>query len=147
MNLGNLGGDGKFNGIYASGLNDDGQVVGTSDTTGDASFHGFLWHQGHITDLGTLTGDAYSSALSISKDGLVVGVSISASFSPRAALWRNEIAIDMNTLIPKNSALYLESACSINEKGEIIGFAALMSNPAETHAYLAKPVVNSQDGD
>ena len=62
-NLGNLGGDGKFAGIYASGLNDDGQVVGTSDTTGDASFHGFLWQQGHITDLGTLTGDSYSSAL------------------------------------------------------------------------------------
>ena len=66
IDLGNLGGDGKFAGIYASGLNDDGQVVGTSDTTGDASFHGFLWQQGHITDLGTLTGDAYSSAIAIS---------------------------------------------------------------------------------
>ena len=43
-------------GIYATGLNDDGQVVGTSDTTSDASFHGFLWQQGHITDLGTLAG-------------------------------------------------------------------------------------------
>ena len=53
----------------------------------------------------------------------------------------------MNTLVPQDSALYLESACSINEKGEIIGFAALKSNPAESHAYLAKPVVNSQDGD
>jgi probable HAF family extracellular repeat protein len=147
IDLGNLGGDGKFNGIYASGLNDDGQVVGTSDTIGDASFHGFLWHQGHITDLGTLTGDAYSSALSISNHGLVLGVSISASFSPRAVLWRNGTAIDMNTLVPKNSALYLESACSINEKGEIIGFAALKSNPAESHAYLAKPIGDSDDKD
>jgi probable HAF family extracellular repeat protein len=147
IDLGNLHGDGRFAGIYASGLNDDGQVVGTSDTTGDASFHGFLWQEGHITDLGTLTGDSYSSAIAVGNNGLVLGVSISASFSPRAVLWRNGTATDMNTLVPQNSTLYLESACSINDKGEIIGFAALKSNPSESHAYLAKPVANSGDGD
>jgi probable HAF family extracellular repeat protein len=119
--------------------------VGASDTTGDASFHGFLWQQGHITDLGTLTGDAYSIAVAISNQGLVLGASISASFSPRAVLWRNGTATDLNTLVPQNSALYLESACSINDKGEIIGFAFLKGNPSESHAYLAKPVVGSQD--
>jgi probable HAF family extracellular repeat protein len=142
IDLGNLGGDGMFAGIYAAGLNDVGQVVGTSDTAGDASFHGFLWQQGHITDLGTVTGDAYSSAIAIGNNGLVLGVSISASFSPRAALWRNGTAIDLNTLVPQNSALYLESACSINAQGEIVGFAALKSNPNESHAYLARPVPN-----
>jgi probable HAF family extracellular repeat protein len=147
INLGSLGGDGMFAGIYASGLNDDGQVVGTSDTTGDASFNGFLWQQGHITDLLPVTGDVYSSAIAISNHGLVLGVSISASFSPRAVLWRNGTATDLNTLVPADAALYLESACSINEKGEIIGFAALKSNPSESHAYLAKPVVNFRDGD
>jgi probable HAF family extracellular repeat protein len=142
INLGSLGGDGMFGGIYADGLNDNGQVVGTSDTTGDASFHAFLWQQGHITDLGTLPGDSYSSAVTISNDGMVLGVSVSASFSPRAALWRNGTATDMNTLVPKDTALYLQSACSINDKGEIIGFASLKSNPSESHAYLAKPVGN-----
>jgi len=146
INLGNLGGDGKFAGIYANGLNDRGQVVGTSDTTGDASFHGFLWQQGHITDLGTLTGDAYSIAVAIGNNGLVLGASISASFSPRAVLWRNGTATDLNTLVPQDSALYLESACSVNDKGEIIGFATLKSNPSESHAYMAKPVVNSEAG-
>ena len=53
IDLGNLGGDGKAFGIFATGLNDYGQVVGTSDTAGDKSFHAFLWQQGHITDLGT----------------------------------------------------------------------------------------------
>jgi probable HAF family extracellular repeat protein len=147
IDLGNLGGDGRFAGIYATGLNDNGQVVGTSDTTGDASFHAFLWRQGRITDLGTLPGDAYSSATSIGNNGMVLGLSISASFSPRAVLWRDGTATDMNTLVPQDSPLYLESACSINEKGEIIGFAALKSNPSESHAYLAKPVANSGDGD
>ncbi len=147
IDLGNLGGDGRFAGIFATGLNDDGQVVGTSDTKGDASFHAFLWKHGHITDLGTLAGDEYSSATSIGNNGMVLGISISASFTPRAALWRDGTATDLNTLIPQNSALYLESACSINNKGEIIGFAALKSNPSESHAYLARPVVNSNDGD
>ncbi len=33
IDLGSLGGDGLFAGIYATGLNDEGQVVGASDTT------------------------------------------------------------------------------------------------------------------
>jgi len=146
IDLGNLGGDGRFAGIYATGLNNEGQVVGTSDTTADASFHAFLWQQGHITDLGTVPGDAYSSATTIGNNGMVLGVSISASFSPRATLWRDGTATDMNTLVPQDTALYLESACSINDKGEIIGFAVLKSDPGESHAYLAKPVAKSHDG-
>ena len=147
IDLGGLGGDGLFAGIYATGLNIAGQVVGTSDTKDDKSFHGFLWQQGHITDLGTLPGDSYSSAIAIDNKGLVLGVSISASFSPRAALWRNGTATDLNTLVPQDSTLYLESACSINDKGEIIGFATLKSDPSESHAYLAKPVANRADED
>ncbi len=147
IDLGNLGGDGLFAGIYATGLNIAGQVVGTSDTKDDKSFHGFLWQQGHITDLGTLPGDSYSSAIAIDNKGLVLGVSISASFSPRAALWRNGTATDLNTLVSPDSTLYLESACSINDKGEIIGFATLKSNPGESHAYRAKPVANPADED
>jgi hypothetical protein len=53
--------------------------------------------------------------------------------------------IDLNTLAPQDTALYLESACSINDKGEIIGFAALKSNPSESHAYLAIPVRDPDD--
>jgi probable HAF family extracellular repeat protein len=145
IDLGNLGGDGKSFGIFASGLNDEGDVVGTSDTIGDASFHGFLWHDGHIADLGTVVGDAYSIAVAVGKHGLVLGVSLSANFAIRAALWRDGVATDMNTLVPADSPLYLESACSIDDKGEIIGFAYLKSNPNESHAYLAKPVENSSD--
>jgi probable HAF family extracellular repeat protein len=147
IDLGNLGGDGKAFGIFATGLNDYGQVVGTSDTVGDKSFHAFLWQQGHITDLGTLKGDSYSHGTAIGNNGLALGVSLDANFNPRAVLWRNGTATDMNTLVPADSTLKLQSACSINDKGEIIGFAALKSNPNESHAYLAKPVVSSEDGD
>jgi probable HAF family extracellular repeat protein len=147
IDLGNLGGDGKVFGIFATGLNDYGQVVGASDTASDASFHAFFWQRGHITDLGTLKGDSYSLALAIGNNGLVLGASIDANFNLRAVLWRNGTPTDMNTLVPADSTLNLETACSINDKGEIIGFAALKSNPNEYHAYLAKPVVSSGDGD
>jgi probable HAF family extracellular repeat protein len=146
--LGNLGGDGKFLGIFATSLNDYGQVVGGSDTTNDASFHGFLWQQGHITDLKPRAVDSYSVALAIGNNGLVLGASIDANFIPTAVLWRNGgTPTDMNTLVPADSTLNLQTACSINHKGEIIGFAALKRNPSESHAYLAKPVVNSGDRD
>ncbi len=147
INLGNLGGDGMFFGIFAHGLNDRGQVVGVSDTVGDQSFHAFLWQAGHISDLGTLTGDSYSLAVTVSNDGMVLGISLDASFNPRAVLWRNGTATDMNTLVPQDTALDLQSACSINDKGEIIGFAALKTNLNESHAYLAIPVWNSDDRD
>jgi hypothetical protein len=42
--------------------------------------------------------------------------------------------------VPADSTLQLQTACSINDKGEITGFAALKSNPSEYHAYVAKPV-------
>ena len=71
---------------------------------------------------------------------MVLGVSLDAGFNPRAVLWRNGTAIDMNTLVPQDTALDLQSACSITNKGEIIGFAALKSNLSESHAYLAIPV-------
>jgi probable HAF family extracellular repeat protein len=143
IDLGNLGGDGKSSGIYATGLNDYGQVVGASDTAGAKSFHGFLWQQGHITDLGTLKGDANSVALAIGNNGLVLGASLDANFNLRAVLWKNGTPTDLNTLVPADSTLNLETACSINDKGEIIGFAALKSNPTESHAYLVKPVVGN----
>jgi hypothetical protein len=71
---------------------------------------------------------------------MVLGISLDTSFNPKAVLWRNGTVVDMNTLVPQDTALHLESACYINDKGEIIGFAALKSNPNESHAYLAKPV-------
>jgi probable HAF family extracellular repeat protein len=140
INLGNLGGDGKAFGIFATGLNDYGQVVGASDTAGDANFHGFLWQRGHITDLGTLPGDANSLALAIGNNGVVLGVSLDANFNLRAVLWRNGTPADLNTLVPASTTLALQTACSINDRGEIVGFAALKTNPNEFHAYLAKPV-------
>ncbi len=87
-------------------------------------------------------GDANSLALGIGNNGLVLGVSLDANFNLRAVLWRNGTPTDLNTLVPADSTLSLQTACSINDKDEIVGFAALESNPNEFHAYLAKPVAS-----
>ena len=58
----------------AAGINDAGQVVGSSwdDTTGNT--RAFLWTAGAgFTDLGTLPGFIYAEAAAINASGQVVG--------------------------------------------------------------------------
>ena len=144
IDLGNLGGDGLFGGIFASGLNNVGQVVGTSDTTNDASFHAFLWENGHMTDLQTLPGDSYSVATAISDRGVVLGVSIDANFNIRAFTWQQGKMQDLNNLVAGSTSLFLQTACSINARGEIDGIA-LDRATGEFHAYKAIPQATDAD--
>jgi probable HAF family extracellular repeat protein len=138
INLGSLGG--KF-GSQAHNMNNRGQVVGTSDLAGDAVFHGFVWSQSTgMKDVPPLQGDTNSVALAISDAGDVGGVSIDASFTTlRAFVVVNGVPTDLNTLIPANSPLQLQTACTINSRREIVGFAVVKST-GQTHGYLATPV-------
>jgi probable HAF family extracellular repeat protein len=147
--LGNLGGTGHGNGIQASAVNSQNQVIGYSDLPGDTTFHSFLWtDQTGMKDLGTLPGDAASLAIDINDAGEAVGISLDANFNPRAYLWENGVMTDLNTLvntnalIPGGSPLFLASACSINSSGVITGFAFDMST-GEIHGYLATPAAAS----
>src|ERR1700722_6815744 len=138
IDLGNLGGTGHGDGIMALNLNNHGQVIGSSDLKGDASFHAFLWtHETRMQDLGTIQGDVDSAAIGINDNGQIVGVSLDANFNPRAFLRQGQELIDLNILVPAGSPLYLASACSINAAGEIVGFA--FDNSGNVHAYLAVP--------
>lgn len=56
----------------------------------------------------------------------------------RAFLWQNGVMIDLNSLTPPDSSLYLLIACDINSRGEIVGFASDQSN-GELVAFAAVP--------
>jgi len=147
IDLGNLGGDGHFAGIYATGLNDVRQVVGVSDTTGDASFHGFLWQDGHMSDLQPLDGDSYSYATAISDKGLVLGLSLDANFNLQAVFWHNGNVTNLNDLVPADTPLFLQTACSINGLGQITGIALAKGTTNDYHAYLATPIISDVNSD
>ena len=139
INLGNLGGTGRGGGNVALSINNSAQVVGNSDLPGDAVTHAFLWtKEKGIQDLGTLPGDIDSAALGINDGGDIVGVSSDSNGNPRAFLRENGAMVDLNSLVPADSPLYLLVACSINAHRQIIGFAF---DPAsnEVHGYLASP--------
>jgi probable HAF family extracellular repeat protein len=139
IDLGNLGGTGHGNGIQAVNLNNAGQVVGFSDIEGNAAFHAFLWtRETGMQDLGAVGDDVSSAAIGINDAGQVVGVSLDANFNPRAFLRHQGQLLDLNTLIPASSSLFLATACSINDAGEITGIA--FDKTGDVHAYVAVPV-------
>jgi probable HAF family extracellular repeat protein len=144
IDLGSLGGTGHGTGIQAENLNNYGQVIGFSDVKGDANFHAFLWtKETGMQDLKTVPGDANSLAIGINDSGQIVGVSINASFTQyRAFLRQGQDLIDLNTLIPADSPLYLGTACFISAAGEITGIA--IDNSGNFHGYLAVPNNASQ---
>jgi hypothetical protein len=54
--------------------------------------------------------------------------------------------VDLNTLIPKNSPLYLLASESINARGQIAGYGA--NSKGDIHAFLATPCGRDNgDGD
>lgn len=95
----------------ATAINDAGQIVGTSEG------HAFLWEAAVMTDLGTL-GGTVSTANAVNVSGQVVGESQTSQGEVHAFLWERGMLRDLG--LPGESS----SARGINNKGEIIGFAA-----------------------
>ena len=93
-----------------------------------------------MQDLGAFPGAVVTVAPcchTINYRGEVVGFSIDGTtFNSRALIWQGKVPVDLNTLIPKNSPWYLQSALSINDAGEIVGYGSINGN---VHAFLAVP--------
>jgi len=133
-----FGGDGGFGGNHACEVNNVGQVVGHSDVTGDATFHGFIWSQ----ETGTVAllpfaGDFASLAIGINDSGQVVGGSLDEQFNLRAMVWQNGVGVDLNSLVQAHAPLYLQLAFAINASGEIAGFG--QTPDGAVHGFLATP--------
>ena len=123
--LGTLGGKNSM----AYGIDNAGEVVGTSQTAGNGGQHAFLYRQGSMTDLGTLGGND-SQANGINDSGWIVGWSRTAGGTQRAFLWRTGRMVDLNGVVSTGSGIWLEEATAINAAGQIV------ANASNGHAYL-----------
>jgi probable HAF family extracellular repeat protein len=132
--LGTLSGDGSV----ATGINDAGQIVGTSGLK-DGHNRAFLWEKDELTNLGVLPeGGDSSYAADINSAGQVVGlVEGYGGYGRVAFLWQNGTMIDLNTLIPSDSGWTLLGAWGINDAGQIVGFG---QGPDGQQVFLLSPV-------
>jgi probable HAF family extracellular repeat protein len=100
-------------------INNRGQVVGNSTLAGDATHHGFVWHRGTLTDLGTLGGDN-SEAYWINGSGLVVGrADVPGSLTHHGFLWRDGVMTDLGVI----GGDACSTAFAVNSDGVIVGDA------------------------
>jgi probable HAF family extracellular repeat protein len=120
-------------------------ATGTCTNTMVAPFltgpHGALWDSnGSVHNLGNL-----GAGVGINIWGDIVGASVTAacpaSGNARAFLWHKGRMSDLNALIPANSFMYLITAFSINDEGQIAGFGVVTSGPnaGNPHGFLATP--------
>jgi probable HAF family extracellular repeat protein len=124
--IGTLGGSKSV----LTNVNDYGQVVGSSLTSGDAASHAFLWSNGTMSDLGTL-GGATSQANFINNSGLAAGNSyIAGDQYQHAFFYKNGSMSDLGTLGGN-----VISASHMNENGQIVGTSTLLGDD-NSHAFL-----------
>lgn len=149
-NLGTLGGTVNpaviASGQVALGINNQGEVIGTSALKGNTVNHAFLWtRERGMRDLGTVGKDLNSAAQGINERGQIVGSSYDTLMQSRAFLAVHGKPTDLNTLVCGEPSLYLLVAFGINTGGEIAGFGVVPST-GEVHGYLATPCNRCNEG-
>ena len=110
--LGMLGGSASS----GFGVNNKGQVVGTSRMPGDKKLHGFLYSDEKMTDLGTFGGDQ-SEVCALNDAGQVTGnADLKAKNRPHAFLWQQGHLSDLGTSRADDSY-----GLAINSAGQVVG--------------------------
>ena len=132
----------------AFAINGHNQIVGQA-VNSEGTALAAIWEDNTVKSLGgLLPGDVASQATSINNRGQVVGGSFnSKSEWSHGLLWQNGKMIDLNTVFPASSNLYVVYASNINESGQIAGMAVLTAGPHAgkvVHGFLATPVDEDQ---
>ncbi len=138
VDLGTLSGGVAY---AATSISDRGEVAGNV-LFADGTVHPYLWtKKDGMQDLGAPAGDFVAVAPccgTVNNRGEIVGFSCPGpQGNCRAVLWRNHKWTDLNDLAP-GSPMYLLSAASINDAGQIAGYG-LVTSSGEVHAFVATP--------
>jgi hypothetical protein len=143
VDLGSLGGNEQsLMGNAAKDLNSRGHVVGFSSLSDNVTVNAFLWSReaARMKALVPINGLVNSIAIALNDSDEVVGSSIDSTFTTlTATIWKHGLPVDLNTLIPANSSLYLLFGCSINSRGQILGLATDLAGTVY-HAYELIPL-------
>ena len=124
IDLGTLGGAKAS----ASGINEDGDIVGFSDLASGQS-HAFLYKDDVMYDLGTL-GGTISNANAINNNGEIAGRSTLANGAIRGFLYKDGVMHDLGTLGGAATVAF-----DINDKGEVVGFSRISNGQARAFLY------------
>jgi probable HAF family extracellular repeat protein len=108
VDLGTLGGESS----YATAINDHGDVVGSSQTA-DGEYHGFVWRNGTMRDLGTLRPN------DINNRGQIVGT-VDTAHGMQAVLWSRGRTTDLGTLGGGS-----DWPTDINDRGQVVGMGSM----------------------
>jgi probable HAF family extracellular repeat protein len=136
INLGNLGcppaEPAACASNVASTINDLGEVAGGALSPKDGKIHPFVWTRATgMQEYGVFPGAAVTvggpCCNTLSNKGELVGFAIDPMGNMRALVWQGKTPIDLNNFIPQNSPLYLTDSASVNDAGQIVGFAIVKS--------------------
>lgn len=103
-----------------TGINDSGQVVGTSANCTSGPVEAVLWQEGKPINLGSLGGAVFNIAFGINNRGQVVGQSnLPGDTTHHAFFWEDGVMTDLGTF----GGLPVSLATSINNKSQVVGFS------------------------
>jgi probable HAF family extracellular repeat protein len=103
---------------YATDLNDNGEIVGSS-LTGDGIVHAFHYREGSMNDLGTFGGQS-SSANSINNSGKIAANYTTSNGKTYGLLYDHGSTTEIGTFGGDLTVAY-----GINDRGEIVGHASV----------------------
>ena len=128
-NLGSFGGTCTF----ATNLNNRGEIVGLSTTTGDEFQHAFLWKHGSFSELPNANGGNNSAGLALNEGGAVAGwASLPGDSLLHAALWESDEMLDLGTV----DGDLCSNGYSINSSGQVVGVSVPTCDFNTTRAFL-----------